>query len=152
MALLIETTVMGRRWFFSKAGKIVFMNNFNFKNENLLIIFVISKEKNVLISAIDRNIYIFFWTNFFVQGFSRLNRFFIDRYLSRQEEFLILLLLPSQNRRRERERISVTCLQSSHFIANRFWSLTFVGLEPLLNKVGFEKSQSSDTNKVIRQD
>ena len=83
---------------------LVFMNIFNFKNENLLIIFEISKEKNVLISAIDRNIYIFsFEQFFFVQGFSRLNRFFIDRYLSRQEEFLILLLLPSQNRRRERE-------------------------------------------------
>ena len=66
MALLIETTVMGRRWFFSKAGKIVFMNNFNFKNENLLIIFVISKEKNVLISAIDRNIYIFTFEQIFL--------------------------------------------------------------------------------------
>ena len=106
----------------------------------MLIIFEISEEKNILISAFDKFIYIYLLLNiFFVQGFSRLNRFFIDRYLSRQEEFLILLLLPSQNRRRERERISVTCLQSSHFIANRFWSLTFVGLEPLLNKVGFEK-------------
>ena len=42
------------------------MNNFNFKNENLLIIFVISKQKNVLISAIDRNIYIFSFEQIFL--------------------------------------------------------------------------------------